>query len=106
MASIDISLAQFVLQVLDKPGGIKFNTNMVSHGGMRDDISVSKQQNLENKEIMTIGSPDKPLNIQDMMNFLNKLKKHVENKAFDSGRTYWFEGIDGADDEYEILWGS
>lgn len=106
MASIDISLAKYMLKLIDQPGGIKFNTNMISHDGMREDISGIKKRILKENEIMTIGIHDAPISIDDIIIFLDKLKKHVGDKAFDSGRTYWFEGIYEEDGEYGISWGS
>jgi len=106
MAHIDISLAKYMLKLIGQTGGIAFNTNMISHDGMRENISGTKKRRLKEKEIMIIGTPDVPINVNDILDFLNKLKKHVEDKAFDSGRTYWFEGIYKGEDGYSIMWGS
>jgi hypothetical protein len=106
MANIDISLAKHMLKLIDQPGGVRFNTNMISHDGMRDNISGSKKKQLKENEIMIIGTPGLPISIDDIITFLDKLEKHVSDSAFNSGRTYWFEGIYKEDGEYGISWGS
>lgn len=117
MARIDISLAKHMLGLVNRPGGVRFNTNMISHDGMRDNISGSKKKKLEENEIMIIGTPELPITIEDILTFLEKLEKHVSDSAFDSGRTYWFEGIyentdnksknkNKKDSDYGIIWGS
>lgn len=75
MASIDISLTKCMLKLIGQNGGIAFNTNMISHDGMKENISGTKKRQLKEKEIMTIGTPDVPIDVDDILDFLKKLKK-------------------------------
>jgi len=104
---LDLSLPRLILEWVDKEGPFEIDTQMVAHGGMRGDTPPLKKKKLKSREVMMLGEVGKKITRKDVIKFLDKLEKYVNDPAFDSGRAYIFEGIRKVKGKrYIVLWGS
>ena len=92
---------EFVDNIIGKPGPISFDTEILSHN---DDEDYGSDINIET---MTIGKKGKKITFKDISKVFAKIKKNkLFNEAFDSGRSYFFEGVKEDDGWWVIQWGS
>lgn len=98
-----IDMARWALKMIGKQGGVKVNSGIYDHN--KDDLD---DDDLRRKQIITLGTKDKPITVEDCLSFLKKLEKYGNNEVFDTGRSYCFEGIDinMRTKNYELYWGT
>lgn len=103
-----VNTANFVIDILDQDGGIKFNTAMVDHNyDLANDISKSEFKQLKNHQTIIIGVKGQPITKNDIKTFLTTLYNYMQQEVFQNGRSYCFEGIHKVKhNKYEIHWGS
>lgn len=104
-----VDTAKFVIDILDRKGGIKFNTNMVNHNhhNIKESMTKSQFKELKRNQIIIIGTKDQPITKRQIRKFLHTLYNYMQQEAFQNGRSYCFGGIDKIKSkQYSIIWGS
>ena len=103
-------LANFVIDIIGRDGGIKFNTEMVSHNGhLYNEIPKTDMKELKNGETIYIGIKGQPITKEHIKTFLMTLDQYLQLKVFQNGRSYCFQGIysrSSKNRKYYISWGT
>jgi hypothetical protein len=101
---------RWILEILGKPGPIKFDSQIASHN---DDLKKPKSmseanfQALKDGEVMYIGEPGRRVTKEDCLKFLQELEAYAKQRLFDNGRSYIYEGVSAQKDgSYQTYWGS
>jgi hypothetical protein len=96
-------LLKFANEIVGKEGPIYLNTGIIEHNFA----------NPTKRDVIKIGEKDKIIDLNDIIQALENIQNNMDfQKAFDSGRSYFFEGynknnnVSKKDYDYSFYWGS
>lgn len=108
-----ISFLELAQAVVGKEGPVALDTGILKHNSKYDDnprYGDNTYRNRQNsKDIITIGKDGEIINHQDLIDAITEIcDKKIYQKQFESGRSYYFEGISSTknDTHFMFLWGS
>ena len=111
MSMIDTKLAEFIISQMGQRGGIRLNLKLAHwfESNLDKQGLQEEYEKLVHDEVFTIGNLSKPIDKQDLIEFMTKLDSFLAHSIFvDYDRVLTLEEIvrnESDEDEYYIRWG-
>jgi hypothetical protein len=97
------SKGEMVLHMIGRTGPLTIDTEIAQHNIL---LSAKESEKYAIKDIFIVGTAGKKVERGDITKVLEQIKAYRNNKVFDNGRSYAFEGIEYKNGSYNYCWGS